>query len=487
MAKAERERSPVPGLFLIGQLSETAMPLLRSVVLARLLPVEAFGVALALTALASIVEQSSDLGFNRFAVKIGRTGKGPSDIDTIHSLSVMRGVIIGLALVACGPLIANMFNTPDAWLAFSLVGLSSMIRGFENLGVKQLMRDYVFWPEGLTVAAYQVSWSIAVVAYGFISGDYWAMVIGILAGQAGYALMSHLLSRNRWRLGWNRKLVREALKFGAPLVPNGISLAAKSLGDRLVIGALLGVAPMAIYSTTVIAALLPRGVIVRLMSSLALPYFVNFGKERARTDKLFDGFTLSVYLVAVFYGIAFICFGPPLIALLFGVRYQPSQVFAGLVAANAAVKFLFLLPQPAAIAFNRVGLVLYGSVGALVGLAGASGALVLGFGLNEFVGVTVAIEWLSLMIILWLYKKAFDVHATTMWIAGLTPPALLLAATVGFEVYGPVTLFDRIVAAFGLSAVALAIAGLMVWNCGIKLRHIKMIVGHRPDQMEDAT
>jgi len=54
------------------------------------------------------------------------------------------------------------------------------------------------------------------------------------------------------------------------------------MGDRFLIGSLLGLGHLATYNVVATAAFMPRGVVIRLLMAVAVPLFLRNGREGGR-------------------------------------------------------------------------------------------------------------------------------------------------------------------------------------------------------------
>ncbi|WP_380783902.1 oligosaccharide flippase family protein [Sphingomonas sp. R86520] len=408
------------GVLAIGRASEVAFPLLRAILLTRLLPKDQFGLAITLSVMAALVELSTDIGLDRYAIvrKIpdSELGRG-----TMHALSVLRGAIIGLFLCAIGPLVARAFDSPGQWWAFSLLGLASFIRGFMNLGIKEAMRDYRFWPEGVTVATSQIVWTIVSVGLAFAWHDYRCMIAGLLGAQVAFVLVSHTTVRTRWRLAWSPDEARTILQFSLPLVPNGISLACRHMADRLIVGAFMSLGVAAVYNVNMMVALMPRSMIQSFVTSVTLPVFANHESGRRPVANLYRGWAIALAAIAAIYGLGVLCFGQPVTSLVFGSDFAIDQSFFALAAILVAIKILYGLPVPPALAVGDTGFILFGTAAAL-------GSPVLGMisawlnpSLDPFVAAMCVGEFVGLVWIGWRCMRRFGFTATDVWTALLVP------------------------------------------------------------------
>jgi PST family polysaccharide transporter len=136
-------------VLLIANLAEMAFPFVRNILLARLLSQENFGVAVSLAMIVALVEIGFDFGIPVSAVRYTATDDPKKALAVLHTLQLTRAVMVGALIIAMSPVLAVIFKSPHATSAYVVVGACAMLRGFGNLGVKQAMRDYIYWPNAV--------------------------------------------------------------------------------------------------------------------------------------------------------------------------------------------------------------------------------------------------------------------------------------------------------------------------------------------------
>jgi PST family polysaccharide transporter len=453
-------------MLLLGSGADVLMPFVRSVALAHLIAPSEFGLAIALAAAIGFADLMADLGLHNSAMRHG--GSDTEDaLPTLHTILLIRSTIVGAVLALAGAPLAHLFQAPDAAWSFSVLGLAAFMRGFMHLQISEMMRSYVFGPGALANIAHQLVWTVVTVGAAIVLGDYRSMLFGLLAGSVTWVLASHLLSPSPWRLGWSPAVGREALTYGAPLIPNGLALAAASLGDRFLIGSLLNLAALALYNVGSTAAFMPRGVVTRLLMSVALPTFLTSGDEGSAAGRVFDYWAVALALTASLYSLAFLCVGSILIGLVFGSGYSLNQDLASLFAISVYLKYMATLPVPPALAFGQTRFILATSVLAALAIGCGALAMLVERDLVFFMRGIVAGELLAL---LWVVAKSIRLYAFTRsvtWFVTLFPLAVLAGADAASIMLASDTLVARIelfavaglitVAGFGAIMVAAAI------------------------------
>lgn len=418
---------------LIANMLEAILPFLRNIALARLISPQEFGLAISLSVVIGMLEVLTDFGLPVFAVR--KTTALPPAImmGTLQSLALIRAALIGAVLLILSPWIAGLFGAEHAFGVYALLGIVVMIRGFENFGVKEMMRQYVFWREATVLTAAQVAGVGVTVALAWAGGGFACMLYGMLATAVTTVALSHLLSPQPYRLAWNRAATQEVSRFGRPLLVNGFAVSI-SLSDRLLVGGLLGPAVLALYNVAYGTATLPRTVLAKFLTSVFLPLFVD-QQQRHRGSALFDTWAFILSVIAFAAGLGLSLVGGEVLAFVFGAAYRPSRLFMCLAGISVCVKFLMLLPVPPAYASGRTRLVAFGSIASALAVFPGAALLLWQRDVTLFLGGIALGEFVGLLV---YARRAMREQAFTpsvIWFVIAVPVLLLsvLAAVTGLR------------------------------------------------------
>lgn len=246
----------------IGFALEALMPLVRLIVLARLLPQDEFGIAVTVLVTLGIVEMCTDMGLVQSAVRGSDTVPNKPFMGTLHSLALMRSVVMALlALSAIS--IQRVTLGGSIGLDMIVIGMSvMMMRAFDNLHLKKLTREYNFWREATMIGGAQVVWTVVTIGSALLFPSAASLLHGMLAAAVWVVAFSNAMAPDRWQASWNREAAVEAVRYGAPLSPNGIASAVVA-SDRLIVSNFLGPLQVAVYGVAIGLATLPRAILWR--------------------------------------------------------------------------------------------------------------------------------------------------------------------------------------------------------------------------------
>lgn len=433
----------------------------RTFALAWLLPPAQFGVAVALALTIAMADVFTELGLDRMIVRLRIDGNLEAQRGTLHSIALLRGLFVATALAVASPYIATGLQASDAAGAFLALALCPLIKGVTNLGPKEQARNYQYGPDGLGMMLYHGVTTVATIASALFLGTFWAATIGLVVGAICYVATTHVLALHPWRLAWQKQVALDAWHYGAPLIPNGISQGLKALGDRLIVGAILGPASLAFYNLTMMVGLLPRTIALRFLTTFFMPRFVNTASEQ-KSRSIAEAFAVFTGGLGLALGLLLWSVGAPLIGLLFGAVYMPPQALIGAAAALVAVRLLYSVVTLPAMAFGGTAYILIGSAGSLAGVALGAFTLWQTHSLVWFVLAMGAAELIALAIAIKRGRTALSLESPVVFATALLVPTVLMALLAVDLIMGPFGLMSRCAIALftALSCIVLAIIGL---------------------------
>ena len=254
-----------------------------------------------------------------------------------QGLAVVRGLVVGGAAVAAGPVLAGLLSVSTHWADFSVLGIAVAIRSFENLAPRVAERDYHYGPQ-LTVTVVSSILAIAALFAGARwRHDHIAIIMSLFAQMIGLVVTSHLVAGTPYRPKFRTPQFRAAFNFGYPLAINGIGLALSSQADRLLVGAMLGMPSLGLYSIVVLAITVSSAMIARIVTTFSLSALHN----AAPTPKIFDA---RLRLAAAVYPLIFSAYAITILTMnivvqkAFGPEYEVSKIGLLLLGSAAFVR-----------------------------------------------------------------------------------------------------------------------------------------------------
>ncbi|MGI9499572.1 MAG: lipopolysaccharide biosynthesis protein [Geminicoccaceae bacterium] len=389
--------------------------LINMMIMARLLVPEDFG----LVAMAMIFVGAIDIfsEFNFDVALIKKQTAGRTDYDTAWTLSIIRGVVVAVLLLAIAGPAAELFDEPRLAPIIAALSVSPLLLGLQNIGVVDFRKSLDFRRDFLFMAGAKVAAVIVTICLAMLWRNYWALVGGIVGGNLWRVVASYAMHPHRPKgslAGW-----RELFAFTKWLLLQNVLLYFRNRADRLVIGRVLGAATLGVYTLAYELANLVTSELIAPVRRALLPGFSMLSDEPARMRGMFvDVFALTLWIGApIPIGIGLLA--EPLVALLLGNSWAAAVPVIQMLVIAGFAALLSSGSQPVYLAYGRpeiqtllVGLsavLLLPAIIAGVALKGAIGAAI------AVVVVQTLIALVDILIVTSLLQLDRKVIAAASW------------------------------------------------------------------------
>ena len=243
---------------------------LRNVIVARALGVEEFGIASTFAVIFALVETATDTGLEKLIVR-DPDGEDESFLGTMHSIFAIRGLVASVAMILlAGPFARYMGLSEIAW-AYQVLALAPLIRGFVHFDIYRLQRQMRFGGLIAATLAAPIMALIVVLVGALFVRDFRIVLWALIGFQFAYMAASHLTAERAFRFNMNWEVAKRSIRFGLPLLLNGLLMFALLQGDRLIIGGEISVEVLGWFSVAWLLTSTPAFVLINTIRSVFLP------------------------------------------------------------------------------------------------------------------------------------------------------------------------------------------------------------------------
>jgi O-antigen/teichoic acid export membrane protein len=361
-----------------------------NVVLTRFLLPEAFGLMSLVWVFIIGLEMLSDVGVGPAIIRSER-GDDPQLLDTAWTVQVVRGFILLFLSALVAPLAAHIYRDTRLIPLIVVAGVGIAIRGFTPTRVHTLNRKVLLGRLTLVELSSQATNIVVMILGAWWFRSVWALLVGTLVGDVVRVWLCYqVLPGHRHRLRIDRSSVGEIVHVGRWIVVStALTYVAGNL-DRMIIGRLLSISDLGVYSIANQIVLAGLGVGRAVSSRVFFPVLAetlrespNLLYQRLRRARL-------LWIAPVGSGLLLLSFcGDWFIRLIYKPDYHAAGWMLRVLAAGAVVavlnhasgvvwptlgKFKTIVAITAiqiALSFPCmfIGHALYGTVGFIVGIA----------------------------------------------------------------------------------------------------------------------
>lgn len=272
-----------------------------TVILARLLAPSDFGVFAAALAFTQYLEVLLDLGTGSYLVYSQRGGGDDEQVHVAFTFNLAMTVLMAVVAVAAAPLTSAVFGASGHTAVFAVMGAYLLLRGPMQMNKSLMQRDLHFKKMIVLDLSGAVVRAVLSVVLAMNSFGVWAIVIGLMAGQAVSTVAGSVLVRYRPRIRFDWGIGRVMMGFGIKAAAMNILTELALNGDYLIVGSMLGATALGIYT---MAYRLPELLINNVFWMFSDVAFPVYSKARIAGTDVLRRAMLKALRLTTLYGFA---------------------------------------------------------------------------------------------------------------------------------------------------------------------------------------
>lgn len=275
------------------RITDGLLGLARTIILARLLSPNDFGLfGIALLGL-SALETFSQTGFQ--AALVQKKGDIRPYLDTAWTVQMIRGFILATILCGIAPYVATFFGEPGAANLLRVLGLSAVFKGLTNIGVVYFQKDLEFHKRFIYMFSGTLANLVVATSLAFILRNSWALAYGLLVGDFAQMVVSFFIHTYRPRPRLEGAKAKDLYTFGRWILGSNILVFLLNHGDDIFLGKVLGTTVLGLYQMAYRLSNLPATEITHTISQVTFP---AYSKLQDEPGKLRCAFLSTVQLIA---------------------------------------------------------------------------------------------------------------------------------------------------------------------------------------------
>lgn len=206
--------------------------LINTIILARILAPEDFGVIAMAMVVVGLLEQMAEFSVDQ--VLLRERDPNRAMFDSAWSIQLFLGLVLGGIVFAAAPQIASFYGDQRVELVVQIISGRALLSGFVNIGTVNFRKDLDFGKEFRFWVYSRLAQFFITLGFVLYYRDYLAMAIAMPVAMAIKVAISYRMSSYRPRLSF--KYVRPFWNFARWLVITNIAQFINRRGDEVVVG-----------------------------------------------------------------------------------------------------------------------------------------------------------------------------------------------------------------------------------------------------------
>lgn len=314
---------------------------ITSIVLARLLTPEAFGVVTTLTMVITFAEIFTDAGFQKYLIQ----HEFSDDKDRAQStnvafwsnfvMSLFIWLLIGLF---CEPL-ATMVGNPGLGHVLTISCVSIPLAAFSSIQMALYKRDLDFKTLFKVRIAGICIPLVVTIPLAMWFKNYWALVIGTIAANAVNAILLTVYSKWKPSLYYSFTKLKEMFSFTMWSMIEAVSIWLTSYVDVFIIGVYLNEYYLGLYKTSITLVGQITGLVVAATTPILFSSLSRLQSDEQAFRNMFFNFQKIVAMLIFPLGVGIFCYSG-LVTSILGSQWMEAAPFIGLWGLTSAITII---------------------------------------------------------------------------------------------------------------------------------------------------
>lgn len=252
--------------------------LLSTIITARLLLPDDFGIAATGMIVVAFFDILTDLGTDNYLVRLPNAQS--EDYDTAWTLRLIVVSAASIVIFLAAAPGATLFGDSRLTDVIRTLAFASLLRGFTNIGLSMYRRDMQFGRIALIGLGQRMIGFITTVILAVMLRNYWAVIIGEVAFHAAGLVLSYVFHSYRPRICM--KQIGKQWEFCKWIVARNIAVFMQGRGDQFVVAKFFGIEKIGLYTMAIRFAELPTK---HFMAPMLMPVYAALAKKQEEPEQ----------------------------------------------------------------------------------------------------------------------------------------------------------------------------------------------------------
>lgn len=312
---------------------------ITSMVLARLLTPEAFGVVTTLAMIITFAELFTDAGFQKYLVQHEFHDDEDREQSTnvaFWSNFVMSMGIWGVIALFADPL-ATLVGNPGLGHVLVIACVSIPLAAFSSIQMALYRRDLDFKTLFKVRLVSILVPLVVTIPLALWLRSYWALVIGTIVQNTVNAVLLTVFSKWKPKPYFSFQKLKEMLSFTIWSLVEAISIWLTSYVDVFIVGTMLSQHYLGLYKTSSALVGQIMGLITAATTPVLFSSLSRLQNDDAEFKRLFFKFQKLVGLLVIPLGVGIFCFRDFVTTIVLGDQWSEAAGFVGLWALTSSI------------------------------------------------------------------------------------------------------------------------------------------------------
>lgn len=308
--------------------SDRLIGLVSTLILARLLVPEDFGIIAMASLVIGLADVLLDLGVH--IALIQNRSPTQAHYDSAFTLRLIQSLLAAIIVAAGSPWAAGYFHEPRVEPVLQWLALSFVFSACENIGLVTFQKEMRFGADFRFLFLKRMAGFVTTVAAAWLLQSYWALVIGNLAGRAVGIGLSYALHPMRPRLTLEK--VGEIFAISQWMLLRGIAGYLDNKLHQIFVGRRESAAVLGAYTLGDEISAMPTSELLAPLNRVLFPAFVKVKDNLAELKRVFLIAEGVQSLIGIPAGVGLALVAPEAVLVLLGEKWLATVPFVEVMA-----------------------------------------------------------------------------------------------------------------------------------------------------------
>lgn len=310
------------------KLVEKSISIVSTIILARLLVPEDFGLVTMAMMVVTLLELMRAFGFDMALIHNQNATR--EHYDTAWTFNIIAALLISIMLLLLTPLAASFYKEIRLLEIIPLLAIGVFISGFENIGVVAFRKELTFHKEFAYLLSKKVISFVVGVSLAVYYRNYWALIGAFIITNIGVTILSFLL--HHYRPKFCLKQSKELFAFSSWLFLNNILAFIFTTVPEAIIGKVTNAGALGLFNVS-------KDITYSTSTAIVLPInraaFPSYSKLNTNLPELKNSILNTIGMIAMITipsSVGFSVITPVMVPVLLGENWLDAIIIMQILA-----------------------------------------------------------------------------------------------------------------------------------------------------------
>lgn len=316
---------------------------ISTMVLARLLTPDAFGVLVTATMVISFAEIFTDAGFQKYLIQ----HKFNSDEDLYRSTNVafwsnlVLSLVIWVVIICFSERIATLVGNDGRGDVIAVSCFCIPLAAFSSIQMALYKRNFdfktLFWVRivGILIPL------LVTIPLAYFTRSYWSLIAGMIALNLSNAIILTVKSKWRPNLFYSFRLLKDMFSFTAWSMIEAVAIWMTGYVDIFIVGTMLNQYYLGVYRTSMSTVGQIMGLITAATTPVLFSSLSRLQDNDEELKRMFFSFQKLVGILVIPLGVGIYLFRDLITEVLLGSQWTEAAYFIGLWGLTSSITIVF--------------------------------------------------------------------------------------------------------------------------------------------------